>query len=45
MNRVKEAAIIAVGMIVLGLCVKSGLDGFSDNDRKVTVKGLSEREV
>ena len=45
MNRVKEAAIIAVGMMVLGLCVKSGLDGFSDNDRKVTVKGLSEREV
>ena len=45
MSRVKEAAIIAVGMIVLGLCVKSGLDGFSDNDRKVTVKGLSEREV
>lgn len=45
MSRIKEAAIIAVGIIVLGLCVKSGLDSFSDKDRKVTVKGLSEREV
>lgn len=45
MNRIKEAAIIAIGIIVLGLCVKSGLDSFSDKDRKVTVKGLSEREV
>ena len=45
MRSIWEAAIIAVGIIVLGLCVKSGLDGFSDKDRKVTVKGLSEREV
>lgn len=45
MNRIKEAAVIAIGIIVLGLCVKSGLDGFSDRSRKVTVKGLSEREV
>ena len=45
MNRIKEAAIIAIGIIVLGFCVKSGLDSFSDKDRKVTVKGLSEREV
>ena len=45
MNRIKEAAVIAIGIIVLGLCVKSGLDGFSDRGRKVTVKGLSEREV
>ena len=29
----------------MGFCVKSGLDSFSDKDRKVTVKGLSEREV
>ena len=45
MSRIKEAAVIAIGIIVLGLCVKSGLDGFSDRSRKVTVKGLSEREV
>ena len=45
MNRIKEAALIALGIIVLGLCVKSGLDSISDKERKVTVKGLSEREV
>lgn len=45
MNRIKEAAIIAIGIIVLGLCVRSGLDSISNKDRKVTVKGLSEREV
>ena len=45
MNRIKETALIALGIIVLGLCVKSGLDSISDKERKVTVKGLSEREV
>ncbi len=45
MNRIKEAALIAIGIIVLGLCIKSGLESFSDKDRKVVVKGLSEREV
>ena len=45
MNRIKEAALIAIGIIALGLCIKSGLDGISSKDRKVTVKGLSEREV
>lgn len=45
MNRIREAAIIAVGMIVLGLCIKWGIDGFANKDRKVTVKGLAEREV
>ena len=45
MDRIKEAALIAIGIIVLGLCIKSGLESFSDKDRKVVVKGLSEREV
>lgn len=45
MNRVKEAAIIAVGMVILGLCIKWGLEDFSGRDRKVTVKGLAEKEV
>lgn len=40
-----EAAIIAAGIVVLGLCVKSGIDGFANKDRKVTVKGLAEAEV
>lgn len=34
-----------MGIIVLGLCIKWGIDDFTNKDRKVTVKGLSEREV
>ena len=45
MNRIKEAAILAVGIVVLGLCIKWGIDGFADKDRTVTVKGLAEKEV
>ena len=45
MNRVTEALILAVGMMVLGWFVKSGIDNFANKDRKVTVKGLAEREV
>lgn len=45
MNRVKESAIIAIGMVFLGLFIKMGLDGFADKDRMVTVKGLAEKEV
>lgn len=45
MNRIKESAIIAVGIIVLGLCIKWGIDDFANKDRRVTVKGLAEREV
>lgn len=45
MNRIREAAILAIGMILLGWCIKSGIDNFSNKDRKVTVKGLAEREV
>jgi len=45
MNRIREAVILAIGMMVMGWCVKSGIDNFSNKDRKVTVKGLAEREV
>lgn len=45
MKRIWESAIIAAGLVILGLCVKSGMDGFTNKDRKVTVKGLAEREV
>ncbi len=45
MNRIKEAAIIAIGIIGLGLCIKGGIDDFVNKDRKVTVKGLAEKEV
>ena len=37
--------ILAVAIIVLGFSLKSGIDNFTNRDRRVTVKGLSEREV
>ncbi|MGN0220984.1 MAG: SIMPL domain-containing protein, partial [Prevotella sp.] len=39
------AALIALSIVVLGMCVKAGIDNFTNKDRKVTVKGLSEKEV
>lgn len=44
-EKVISAAIIAVGIVVLGLCIKGGIDDFANKDRQVTVKGLSEKEV
>lgn len=40
-----EAIIIALGLTLLGINIKSGIEKFSNKDRKVTVKGLAEREV
>ena len=40
-----SAALIALGIVVLGLCIKGGIDNFANKDRKVTVKGLAEKEV
>ena len=40
-----QAAIIAVGLLLLGLCIKGGIDNFTNKDRRVTVKGLAERVV
>jgi len=40
-----SAAIVAVGIVILGLCIKGGIDDFANKDRKVTVKGLAEKEV
>lgn len=45
MSRIKESAIIALGVIILGLCIKWGLDDLAGKDRRVTVKGLAEKEV
>ena len=45
MNRMKEAIILAVGLIAMGWCIKCGIDNFANKDRFVTVKGLAEREV
>ena len=44
-NQLLAAALIAVGIICLGWFLKAGIDDFANKDRKVTVKGLAEREV
>ena len=44
-NRMIAAALIAVGIALMGLFIKAGIDNFANKDRKVTVKGLAEREV
>ncbi len=45
MAKVLSAVIVAVGIVVLGVCLKAGMDNFSYRDRVVTVRGLAEREV
>lgn len=44
-NYVIESIIIASGLLLMGLFLKNGLDGFSNKDRVVNVKGLAEMEV
>lgn len=44
-NRIIASAIIALGIIVLGFCLKGGIDNIVNKGRVVTVKGLSERDV
>lgn len=44
-NRIIEAAILTIGLIVLGLSIKSGISSFAQRDRVVNVKGLAEREM
>jgi hypothetical protein len=44
-NRLISAALIALGIFCLGWFIKAGIDDFANKDRKVTVKGLAEREV
>lgn len=45
MKNYVSAALIALGIVILGLCIKSGIDNFSNRDRVVTVRGLCEKEV
>ncbi len=40
-----EALILAIGTLLLGLCVYWGLSAFASKDRYVSVRGLAEREV
>ena len=44
-EQIISAAIIALGIVIMGLCLKGGMDNFTSRDRKVTVKGLAEEEV
>ncbi len=41
----KMACILALGMVIMGESIRSGIKSFSDGNRKVVVKGLCEREV
>ena len=40
-SKLVESVIIAVAIIVLGFCLKSGIEKFADKDRVVNLKGLS----
>jgi uncharacterized protein len=44
-NWMKEAAIIALGLFLLGICIRNGINDFKEKDRVVSVKGLAEIEV
>ena len=44
-NYIIESLIIAIALFLMGLFLKNGLDGFSNKDRVVNVKGLAEMEV
>ncbi len=45
MKTIIPSALIAFGIVILGLCVKAGIDDFTNKDRRVVVKGLAEKEV
>lgn len=40
-----EAAILAIGLILLGVFIERGIHAFAEKDRSVNVKGLAEMEV
>jgi hypothetical protein len=44
-TQIIAASIVALGLILLGLCLRSGIVKFKQLDRVVSVKGLAEREV
>ena len=44
-NKIAAAAILAIGMVIMGFLLKAGIDDIANKDRKVTVKGLAERVV
>ena len=44
-EKIVAAAIVAMGMMSMGVTLRNGIMEYKDMDRSVTVKGLSEREV
>ncbi len=40
-----EAAILTLGLVLLGVMVRNGINDFKDKERVVSVKGLAEIEV
>ena len=40
-----SASILALGIVIMGFCLKAGIDNFVNKGRNVEVKGLAEREV
>ena len=40
-----SAALVALGLLLLGLCIKAGIDNYGSRDRVGTVRGLCEKEV
>lgn len=40
-----ESVVIALGLLLLGLCIKGGFSTFTQGKRSVNVKGLAEMEV
>ena len=43
-GKMVPAALIAVAIVILGICLKCGIDNIAFRDREVTVKGLAERD-
>ena len=44
-EKIIAAAILALGIFLMGDAIGSGIEDFANKDRNVSVKGLSEREV
>lgn len=44
-SSVISAFLIALGLLAMGLCVKSAIKAYGERDRVVTVRGLCEKEV
>ncbi|MDO4320433.1 MAG: SIMPL domain-containing protein [Bacteroidales bacterium] len=45
LSKIICGALVSVGLLLLGICIKGGIDNFANRGRQVTVRGLSERTV